>query len=43
MRALANKATQKALEKAGQKGFEESLFKGVFEQIGNLFKSTFDI
>lgn len=28
MRALANKVAQKALEKAGQKGLEESLFKG---------------
>lgn len=34
MRALANKATQKALEKAGQKGLENTLFKEVFEQIG---------
>lgn len=34
MRALANKAAKDALEKAGQKGLEESLFKGVFEQIG---------
>lgn len=34
MRALANKAAKNALEKAGQKGLEESLFKGVFEQIG---------
>ena len=35
MRALANKATQKALEKAGQKGLEESLFKGVFDIVNN--------
>lgn len=34
MRALANKAAQTALEKAGQKGLEESLFSGVFTQIG---------
>ncbi len=34
MRALANKAVKNALEKAGQKELEESLFKGVFEQIG---------
>lgn len=34
MRALANKTAKNALEKAGQKGLEESLFKGVFEQIG---------
>lgn len=34
MRALANKASQKALEKAGQKGLENTLFKEVFEQIG---------
>ena len=34
MRALAHKAAEKALAKAGQKGLEESIFKGVFEQIG---------
>lgn len=34
MRALANKAAKKALEQVGKKGLEESLFKGVFEQIG---------
>ena len=34
MRALAHKAAQNALEKAGKKGLEESIFKGVFEQIG---------
>lgn len=34
MRALANKAAQKALTAAGQKGLENSLFKSVFEQIG---------
>ncbi len=34
MRALANKAAQKALEKAGAKGLENSLFREAFEQIG---------
>jgi hypothetical protein len=34
MRALANKAAQKALEKAGAKGLENSVFKEAFEQIG---------
>lgn len=34
MRALANKAARDALQKAGQKGLEDSLFRGVFEQIG---------
>jgi hypothetical protein len=34
MRALANVAAQKALEKAGAKGLENSLFREVFEQIG---------
>lgn len=34
MRALANKAAEKALNKVGQKGLENSLFKGVFTQIG---------
>lgn len=34
MRALANKAAQKALENAGKKGLENSIFKEVFEQIG---------
>lgn len=34
MRALANKSAKTALEKTGQKGLEESVFKGVFEQIG---------
>jgi hypothetical protein len=34
MRALANKAAQKALINAGQKGLENSVFKEVFEQIG---------
>lgn len=34
IRALANKAAKNALEKTGQKGLEESLFKSVFEQIG---------
>lgn len=34
MRALANKAAEKALQKAGAKGLENSLFKEAFEQIG---------
>ncbi|KLU63876.1 EcsC protein family protein [Desulfosporosinus acididurans] len=34
MRALANKSAQKALEKAGAKGLENSLFREAFEQIG---------
>jgi len=34
MRALANKYAQKALEKAGAKGLENSLFREVFEQVG---------
>ena len=34
MRALAHKTAQKALEKAGQKGLENTLFKEVLEQIG---------
>lgn len=34
MRALANKAAQRALEKAGQKGLENSVFREAFEQIG---------
>ena len=34
LRALANKAAQKALEKAGQKGLENTLFREAFEQIG---------
>lgn len=34
MRALAYKAAQNALDKAGQKGLENSLFREVFEQIG---------
>ncbi len=34
MRALAHKSAQKALEKAGAKGLENSVFKEVFEQIG---------
>lgn len=34
MRVLANKAAKNALEKAGKKGLEENLFKGVFDQIG---------
>lgn len=47
MRASANKAAKTALEKAGKKGLEENLFKGVFEQIGKkatkeaVGKSTF--
>jgi hypothetical protein len=34
MRALANKAAAKALERAGAKGLENSLFREAFEQIG---------
>lgn len=34
MRALANKSAQKALQKVGAKGLENSLFKEAFEQIG---------
>lgn len=34
MRALANKAAQKALQNAGAKGLENSIFKEVLEQIG---------
>lgn len=34
MRALANKAAAKALEKTGQKGIENTLFKETFELIG---------
>ena len=34
MRALANKSAQKALEKAGKNGLENSIFKDIFEQIG---------
>lgn len=34
MRALANKAAQKALQNAGTKGLENSVFREVFEQIG---------
>lgn len=34
MRALANKAAQKALHNAGKKGLENSIFKNVFEQLG---------
>lgn len=34
MRALGNKAAQNALEKAGAKGLENSLFREAFEQIG---------
>ena len=34
MRALANKAAQKALENAGKTGLERSVFKEVFAQIG---------
>lgn len=34
MRALANKAAQKALENVGAKGLEKSLFKDIFEQLG---------
>lgn len=34
MRALANISAEKALQKAGAKGLENSIFKEVFEQIG---------
>ena len=34
MRALAHKSAKKALEKAGQKGLENTLFRETFEQIG---------
>lgn len=34
MRALANKAAQKALEKAGKAGLEKSVFREAFEQVG---------
>lgn len=34
MRALANNAARKALEKAGKKGLEKTAFTEVFEQIG---------
>ena len=34
MRALANSAAKKALEKAGKKGLEKTAFTEVFEQIG---------
>ena len=34
MRALANKSAKTALEKAGGKGLENSLFREIFEQIG---------
>lgn len=34
MRALANKATQKALQKAGKSGLEKSVFRDAFEQVG---------
>ena len=34
MRALANNAAKKALEKAGKKGLEKTAFTEVFEQIG---------
>lgn len=34
MRALANAAARKALENAGQKGLENSVFREIFEQIG---------
>jgi hypothetical protein len=35
MRALAHKTAQNALEKAGAKGLENSVFREVFEQIGH--------
>lgn len=34
MRALAHKSAKKALDVAGKKGLENSLFKDVFEQVG---------
>lgn len=34
IRALANKAAQSALQKAGKKGLEQSVFKGILEQVG---------
>lgn len=34
MRALANAAARKALENAGKKGLENSVFREIFEQIG---------
>ena len=34
LRGLANKAAQKALQKAGAKGLENSIFRETFEQIG---------
>ena len=34
MRALAHKSAKTALEKAGQKGLENSIFRRVFQQIG---------
>lgn len=34
LRALANNAALKALEKAGKEGLEKSMFKDIFEQIG---------
>lgn len=41
MRALAHKSAKTALEKAGQKGLENSIFRRVFQQIGSrLTKKT---
>ena len=41
LRALANNAAKKALEATGKKGLENSLFKGIYEQLGkNLSKKT---
>ncbi len=37
IRALANKAAKKALEKAGQKELEKTVFTGVLEQLGKNF------
>lgn len=34
IRALANKAAQSALQKAGKKGLEQSVLKGILEQLG---------
>lgn len=36
IRALANKAAQKALESAGKKGLENSLFRSILQQLGKI-------
>ena len=41
MRALANKAAAKALEKTGKKGLENTLFKETFELIGKKLSQKF--